>query len=268
MPPLSITDNKARRGRCLLFAGSQQYPGAGILAGRAALRMGSGYLMLAQKNISVSPWDQPDFLFCDLASTDWRTLQFDAVLIGPGFGVNDFTAEILQELKDRNVQNVVVDADALTVCAQKNLFPLLPSWIATPHAGELARCLDSTAAEIDKDRQGAAERAYELFRCVVLLKGAGTLVRTHKSLFQIASGNEALAKSGTGDVLAGMITALRAQKLSPVKAALLGAYIHGATANRWKAQGKDLLSMMASDVVEMLPETLSKIREKNTGLIK
>lgn len=224
--------------------------------------------MLAQKNISVSSWDQPDFLLCDLAKTDWKTLKFDAVLIGPGFGVNELTAEILEELKHRNIQNVIVDADALTVCAQKNLFPLLPSWIVTPHAGELARCLGCTAAEIESDRLRAVERAYELFQCVVLLKGAGTLVKTAKSLYQVGSGNEALAKSGTGDVLAGMITALRAQKLSPARAALLGAYIHGATANRWKAQGKDLLSMMASDVVDMLPETISKIREKNTDLIK
>lgn len=268
MPPLSVMDNKARRGRCLLFAGSEQYPGAGILAGRAALRMGSGYVMLAQKNISVSAWDHPDFLLCDLAKTDWKTLKFDAILVGPGFGVNQFTAEILQELKSKKVQNVIVDADALTVCAQEKLFPLLPSWIATPHAGELARCLGTSAANIEQNRIAAAEHAFELFNCVVLLKGAGTLVKTQRSLYRIGSGNEALAKSGTGDVLAGMITALRAQGLSAVRAALLGAYVHGATANRWKAQGKDLLAMMASDVIDMLPETLSKIREKNTDPLK
>lgn len=266
MPPLSSRDNKVRRGRCLLFAGSEQYPGAGILAGKSALRMGSGYVMLAQKNISVSSWDHPDFLLCDLAKTDWTTLPFDAVLIGPGFGVNDFTAEIIQELKRRKTKNVVVDADALTVCAQKKLFPLLPSWIVTPHAGELARCLGCASHHVDQDREEALEEAYNLFQCLVFLKGAGTLIRTHREVFKIKSGNEALAKSGTGDVLAGAITALLAQGLSSERASLLGAYVHGATANRWKAQRKDLLSMTASDVIEMLPETLYRIREKNPPL--
>lgn len=242
------------------MAGSEQYPGAGILAAQGASRMGSGYVILAQKNITPS-LENPDFLLCDLKKTPLQEIQFDAVLVGPGFGVNDFTAAVIEDLKKRKVEKVVLDADALTVCAQKNLFPLLPTWIVTPHVGELSRCLKITAQEINDDRWGAIKKAQELFQCVVLLKGDGTLIANKNRIYKIATGNAALAKAGTGDVLAGMITALRAQGLSATRAALLGAYVHGATANLWKAHKKDLLSMRPVDVVESLPLVLSKLRQ-------
>ncbi|WP_415062176.1 NAD(P)H-hydrate dehydratase [Bdellovibrio sp.] len=261
LPAVSESDNKATRGRSLLMAGSSEYPGAGVLAAKAALRMGSGYVTLAQKNISVSSLQNPDFLLCNLAKKPWSSLKFDAVLVGPGFGVNDYTASVIRELKRQKVEKVILDADALTVCAEKNLFPLLPTWIATPHVGELARCLKISADQINLDRMAAVKRAQELFQCVVLLKGHGTLVANSQKVYTIATGNSALAKAGTGDVLAGMVTALRAQGLSATKAALLGAYIHGATANLWKARKNDLLSMVASDVIEYIPQVVYKLRQ-------
>nr|BFD65719.1 hypothetical protein HAGR004_07410 [Bdellovibrio sp. HAGR004] len=260
LPAVSAKDNKATRGRSLLLAGSADYPGAGILAARGALRMGSGYVILAQKNISVS-LENPDFLLLDLAKKQWQAQKFDAILCGPGFGVNSFTARIICELKERNISNVILDADAITVCAEQNLFPLPRTWIVTPHTGELSRCLGVSAEEISAHRYEFIKMAQELFQCVVLLKGHGTLVANGRRVYRISTGNAALAKSGTGDVLSGVITALRAQGLSPTRAALLGAYVHGATANLWKAQKKDLLSMTASDVVEMLPQVLYKLRQ-------
>lgn len=260
LPAVSSTDNKSHRGRSLLLAGSSQYPGAGVLAAKAALRMGSGYVTLAQKNINVSSLENPDFLISDLEKHRWQDLKFDSILVGPGFGVNNFTAQVIRDLKKQNFEKVVLDADAITVCAQEKLFPLLPSWIMTPHSGELSRCLQVDSAEIESDRHEAVLRGQELAGCVVLLKGHGTLVRNSKKTYRIMSGNSALAKSGTGDVLAGMITALRAQNVTPTRAALLGAYLHGASANLWVARGKDELSMMASDVIELLPEVVRKVR--------
>lgn len=271
LPALSESDNKATRGRSLILAGSEEYPGAGILAAKAALRTGSGYVTLAQKSIMAS-LENPDFLLCDLNKKSWVDLKFDAVLVGPGFGVNDFTASIIEELKNRKIEKVILDADAITVCAERNFFPLLPTWIVTPHAGELARCLKTTADDINSNRFEYARKAQDIFQCVVLLKGHRTLI-TNKNgrIYSIASGNAALAKAGTGDVLAGCITALRAQGLSATRAALLGAYVHGATANLWAARHRDLLSMTASDVIEYIPEILHRIRfedEKTTKLLR
>ncbi|MGZ3770103.1 MAG: NAD(P)H-hydrate dehydratase [Bdellovibrio sp.] len=260
LPPVSIMDNKASRGRCLLLAGSEEYPGAGILAAKAALRMGSGYVILAQKNIRPS-LENPDFLLCDLNKKSWSDIKFDSILVGPGFGVNDFTASVIQELKDKKIKKVILDADAITVCAEKkDLLPLPSTWIITPHTGELARVLKVSAEQINQDRLKYVRLAQKTFQCVVLLKGHKTLIANSKRTFAIGSGNAALAKAGTGDVLSGCITALRAQGLSPTRAALLGSYAHGATANLWSYRKKDLLSMTASDVIDSLPEVLYKIR--------
>lgn len=259
LPVLSSTENKATRGRSLLLAGSEEYPGAGILAAKAALRMGSGYVILAQKNISPS-LENPDFLLCNLSKKSWSEINFDSILVGPGFGVNDYTATVIEDLKRNKIERVVLDADALTVCANHNLFPLPESWIMTPHTGELARCLGVTAEEINNDREHFVNEAQHRFECVVLLKGYKTLIADKKRIYVIASGNEALAKAGTGDVLAGCITALRAQGCSASRAAVLGAYVHGATANLWKAHRKDLLSMTPSDVIEYIPKVLYRIR--------
>ncbi|WP_374034855.1 NAD(P)H-hydrate dehydratase [Bdellovibrio bacteriovorus] len=261
LPAVGIHDNKATRGRSLLLAGSAQYPGAGILAARGALRMGSGYVMLAPQGVTISSLENPDFLVLDLKKNKWQDQKFDALLCGPGFGVTPFTAEVIRELKARKVERVVLDADALTVCAEQDLFPLPPTWIVTPHTGELARCLGVEAEEIADNRYGFIRIAQELMGCVVLLKGPQTLVAGPNRVFGISTGNAALAKSGTGDLLAGIITALRAQKVPALRAALLGAYVHGATANLWKSRKRDLLSMTASDVVESLPQVLYKLRE-------
>lgn len=268
LPTVAKTDNKASRGRSLLLAGSQQYPGAGVLAAKAALRMGSGYVMLAPAKSVISSLENPDFLVRDADEINFNELTFNAVLCGPGFGVNEFTAKCIRELVRVQMPAVVVDADAITVCAQYKLFPLPKTWIITPHTGELSRCLGISSEEINKNRRKAVRQAQKLTGCLVLLKGDRTLIASARRIYEISSGNAALAKSGTGDVLAGMITALMAQGQSSLRSVLLAAYIHGACANYWKSQRKDLLSMMASDVIELLPTVIAKLRrgplEKNT----
>lgn len=260
LPAISSSDNKAQRGRSLILAGSKAYPGAGVLAALAALRMGSGYVTLGQPEIAVSSLENPDFLICNLSKEKLENLKFDAILVGPGFGVNSYTASVIRWLKEHRLERVVLDADALTVCAQEQLFPLPPTWIVTPHTGELARCLGVTSEEINHNRLFFLNEARRYMGCVVLLKGHRTLVRGEVKTYRIMSGNSALAKSGTGDVLAGIITSLRTQGLPPVQAALLGAYLHGACGNLWVAQGKDELSMLASDILRLLPSVIYQLR--------
>jgi NAD(P)H-hydrate epimerase len=261
LPAVSSSDNKSSRGKSLIMAGSCDYPGAGVLASKAALRMGSGYVILAQQELAVSAWDHPDFLLRDLSKVSWQSIDHKAVLLGPGFGVNKFTAQLIRELQAAQETHVILDADALTVVAQEKLYPLPPTWIITPHTGELSRLLGQTAEEINRDRIKAVKHAQKKIGCVVLLKGHRTLIATENDIATIATGNSALAKSGTGDVLAGVMTALRAQNMNAPDAALLAAYIHGATANLWVARRKDPLSMTASDVIELLPDVLFQLRK-------
>lgn len=260
LPVISEQNHKGSRGRSLILAGSEEFPGAAVLAAKAALRMGSGYVCVAQKNVAISSLENPDFLVADLNKTSWQEIKFNAVLVGPGFGVNKFTASIIKELKQGNVENVILDADGIRVCADEKLFPVPDQWILTPHAGEMGYCLGISNTKVNSDREASIREAQALMGGVVLLKGHRTLIFSGKDVYTNVTGNSALAKSGTGDVLAGVITALRAQGLSALKAALLGAYVHGATANLWKAHKKDLLSMTASDVIEYLPQVLFRIR--------
>ncbi|WP_413292710.1 NAD(P)H-hydrate dehydratase [Bdellovibrio sp. HCB185ZH] len=265
LPAISENDNKSSRGKSLILAGSREYPGAGVLASKAALRAGSGYVILAQPKVAVSAWDHPDFLLKDLSKDSWQDIEHQAILVGPGFGVNSFTAKVIRELIKAQATHVILDADALTVCAQEKIFPLPPSWIVTPHTGELSRLIGKSSEEINQDRVSAVREAQRKLGCVVLLKGHRTLVATANEIATIATGNSALAKSGTGDVLAGIMTALRAQNLKAPEAALLAAYIHGATANLWVARRKDPLSMMASDVIELIPDVLYQLRKVKTA---
>lgn len=261
LPKISEQDNKSKRGRSLLFAGSKAYQGAGVLAAKAALRAGSGYVTVVQTELVSTALNNPDFIVRSLF--DENKFSCDAVLVGPGFGVNKKTAEIIATLKKQNVKKVVLDADALTVCAQWQLFPLLPSWIITPHTGELARILNFSSEKIENNREAAVHAAIKLCQCTVLLKGHNTLVGRKNIIYQIRSGNSALAKSGTGDVLAGIITAFRAQGLGSASASLLGAYLHGACADLWVQQSHDPLSMMASDLLELLPLVMKSVRESD-----
>ena len=258
LPEISEYDNKSTRGRSLLFAGSKAYQGAAVLAAKAALRAGSGYVSVVQTEPVSYALNIPDFIVRIL--TNENKFSFDAVLVGPGFGVNEQTAEIIASLKKQRVKKVILDADALTVCAKWKLFPLPSSWTITPHTGELARCLNISSEKLDGDRIAAVQAAVKLCQCTVLLKGHNTLVGCKNKIYKIKTGNSALAKSGTGDVLAGMITAFRAQGLGAASAALLGAYLHGACADLWVKQNRDELSMMASDLLELLPQVIQDLR--------
>lgn len=259
LPASSAKDNKSLRGKSLLIAGSAQYPGAGVLCARAALRAGSGYVYLAQNPKPSLLESTPEVIPVTLNSN----LEFDpnvAIAIGSGAGVGDATAESLQRLSQINHAKVVVDADALTVLAQIPNLHIHPEWILTPHEGELARLLQVDSQDISSDRPQWIRLAQEKFGCVVVLKGDRTLVADAKSLTQNSSGNAGLAKAGTGDVLTGIITAFRAQGLSAVQAARLGVFVHGMCADVWVREGKDFLSLTASDVIDLLPEVIYGIR--------
>lgn len=261
VPSLSQTDNKVRRGKSLIMAGSDEFPGAGILSARAAMRAGSGYVILAHAGLQSSENENPEFLFRDLNQYNWENLKCDAILVGPGFGINAFTASVIEKLKQLKFEKVILDADALTVCAREKLFPLPQSWIVTPHTGELARCLEVSSDEIDREREKFVQKAYDLFNCSVLLKGHHSLICAAQGIYRNLSGNSGLAKSGTGDVLAGIITAFRAQNMTASEALILGTYVHGACANLWWAQKKDPLSLVASDVIELIPKVLFRLRQ-------
>jgi ADP-dependent NAD(P)H-hydrate dehydratase / NAD(P)H-hydrate epimerase len=264
LPKRRASSNKTHHGHALMLAGSPGMWGAGLLSASSASRVGAGYVTLASHEEPLEVLrDSPEILTA-YANDEalWKRKKWTAVGIGPGLGTDDRTHRLLCRLIQENDAPVVADADAITVIAEGRLWPLPPNWVITPHAGELARILKDTgvsARDIEGDRFRFATEAAERLGCHVLLKGFRTVVASGGKAAVILSGNAALAKAGTGDVLTGMIVGLMAQGLRPSAAAMCGAYIHGKMADEWVRSGRFAGSLQASDLREILPGLMAKL---------
>ena len=221
------TTNKSNYGHLAVIAGSPGMWGAGLLSSRSAYRMGVGYVTWASfesphKEIA----DLPEVLTAEVNDIFLASDKITAWAVGPGLGVNQKTSELIKKMKELSLKNVILDADAVTTCVEYELFPLPPTWIVTPHSGELSRWISMSPKDIDSRRYEAVIQAVDVAKCVVLLKGFRSLVAHQVAQANeyavIASGNAALAKAGTGDVLTGMIGALLAQGVKPFAAAATG----------------------------------------------
>lgn len=249
LPRRSATANKSNFGHLLVIAGSAGMGGAAILTATAAARMGCGYVTVCSNDHEIKKLLPPDFLFLKLQDFYKSDLKkYSAVAVGPGLGQKSETKKIIKYLYKKH-DRVIVDADALTVCARENLWPLPGNWLLTPHAGEMARILNCSAKEIEQSRLESVQRASALCRCHILLKGFRTIVQANNRSYLIGAGNVALAKAGSGDVLTGFIASLVAQGLAVDRAAVLGAWLHGHIADEWKRKGYSDRTMMASDLV-------------------
>ena len=263
--------HKGDFGHAVIVGGSRGMAGAALLAGRAALFCGAGRVVLGFPGVAplaVDP-NYPELMLRE-ASEALGQEGVSAIAIGPGLGT-DATArhalDLALERSTRSGDPLVIDADALTLIASSQslsdalrhrgqIHPNCPA-ILTPHPLEAARLLDcATAAEIQQDRIGAACKIARERQCIVVLKGAGTVIAASDGSWWIAPvGNPALATGGTGDVLTGWIAGLLAQtaraKRAPMDAALLGVWCHGRAADCWVQSGHRPSGMTTS---ELLPE--------------
>lgn len=258
LPCRKSKDHKLSGGKCLVVAGSSKYPGACQLTAEACFRSGAGYVYVwpGSKKIKLSPELIPITRVADITKQNIMN-----VALGPGVTDNKLVARLINYLKKNQIQNVVLDAGALSFLVKKP--QKLPStWIITPHEGELAKLLGTSSKRVRQNRLQSLKLAQKKFNCIVLLKGSGTLVgaKESKVTYKIQSGNASLSKAGTGDVLTGIILAFLSQGLNPLQAASLGAFIHGWMADRYLAEGNDILSLVASDLLKRLPKDLEKLR--------
>ncbi len=265
LPKRTNFSNKSNHGRVVICAGSDGKVGAAFMAGEAAFRVGAGYVVLASfdgglKGVS----ERPEIMTEDLAkhTPDSRY----AYCVGPGLGTDASTNEIIRKLHDANAQNVVLDADALTVLAQDKKLKIHSGWILTPHSGELARLLGSTAEEIEKDPIASACAAAKKYQCAVLLKGFHSVLVQGEKAIIIPTGNSSLAKAGTGDVLTGMIGGFMAQGLNAVRATAMASFLHGLAADQWLKSGADRRSLLAMDICTALPNLLKNVSQGHAAL--
>jgi hydroxyethylthiazole kinase-like uncharacterized protein yjeF len=243
LSPRPPTAHKGDAGRVLLLAGSEGMAGAAALSSEGAVRGGAGLVTLGcpRSLIDVMAAKLTEVMTAPLAETETRALdldaldtvrargaQADALALGPGLGRHPRTGELVHALVGSWDRPIVIDADALSLLspAAGTTFPAQA--VLTPHPGELARLLGSTIPAVEADRVAAARDAARQFGCVVLLKGAATLIADPEGRLGVNStGTPAMATGGCGDVLTGLIAALLAQGLAPFEAACAGAYLHG-----------------------------------------
>jgi NAD(P)H-hydrate epimerase len=187
--------------------------------------------------------------------------KFDAILAGPGLTVSPQTKELILQLIAVDDVPLVLDAGALSVFAHdaEILATSRRPLIITPHPGEAARLLACMPADVQADRLRAANDLVTLTGAVTVLKGAGTLIADLNGPCSInLTGNPGMAKGGSGDVLAGLLTGLLGQKISLTDAAKLAVYLHGCAGDE-AAWGSSQAGMKAGDIINAIPMAFRRV---------
>jgi NAD(P)H-hydrate epimerase len=265
--------HKGTYGHLLVLAGSRGKTGAAVLACRAGLRSGAGLVTLAAPRSLNSIFatllieamteplhDNDTGEMEELSSQEWARLleRKDAVVFGPGIGVNDATRNTLRWLLRHLEMPWVIDADGLNNLALdiERLKTARTPPVITPHPGEMARLIGQTSAAVNENRIGVAREFAIEHRCYLVLKGAHSVIATPEGRIYInPTGNPGMASGGMGDALAGILGALLGQRLQTEDALKLGVFVHGFVGDR-VAEEKGQIGLIASDVIEGLPAGL------------
>ncbi|MDY6942706.1 MAG: NAD(P)H-hydrate dehydratase [Pseudomonadota bacterium] len=266
LPARRPDSHKGDFGHVLVVGGGRGMSGAARMAGEAALRIGAGLvtvatwpdhastLNLGRPELMVQPMAQASDLSSALAKAS-------VLAIGPGLG----TCEWAQGLFDAALGfsgPMVVDADGLNLLARQPV--QRDSWILTPHPGEAARLLGCTPSDVQGDRYGAAEEIQSRYGGVVVLKGAGSVVRDASTIRVCDAGNPGMASGGMGDVLTGVIVGLSAQHLAPLHAAGMGVLLHAMAGDR-AAENRGERGLLASDLLPCLRGLVNGRESENWG---
>ncbi|WP_437882653.1 NAD(P)H-hydrate dehydratase [Pseudomonas sp. LRF_L74] len=264
LAPRSLTSHKGRFGHLLVIGGDHGMGGATLLSSEAALRAGAGMVSLATRpeHVAASLTRHPEIMCHAIQSTyQLPTLcqRADVLVVGPGLGQGAWGRSLLSAAAAQDLPQVW-DADALNLLAEQ-VVNLPADCVLTPHPGEAARLLERSTAEVQSDRPGAALELARRYRAVVVLKGAGSLVAAPDGRLSLCDrGHPAMAGAGFGDVLAGLIGALRAQALPAFDAASLGVWLHATAGERLARGGRGLAASDLTAAIRQLLEEHSPCR--------
>lgn len=271
--PLPEQINKYSRGKLVLIVGSSTYTGAAALSASAAERMGAGYteVITSPEALTIVRQASYSLVVRDVNSWDIESLTPStnehpfAVGIGSGFEGSASEFVLTRAILERAQSPVLIDGKALDYVGHDEVRAILRrrkeqgyATVLTPHGGEAARL--AQAATLQLDDANPAANAHELavtFDAIVVLKGPDTYISDGTTTTSMTLGTPALAKAGTGDVLAGMISSLLAQGVEPLQAAITGSQVH-AEAGREAARTLTETAVIASDLVNLLPLVIAK----------
>jgi NAD(P)H-hydrate epimerase len=275
LPDRPLNAHKGVFGTALIIAGSVNYPGAAILAGESAYRIGAGLVTMAVPemiysgvigNIPEATWIQLDDLEGAISSSAIEQIKValerpTACLMGPGMGINYCSRDFLYKvLRLKDLPPLVLDADGLRLAAYSKKWPgIIPAGsVLTPHPGEMSYLTGLDVEEIQADRVGISEKYAQEWGQILVLKGAHTVIADPGGQTKILeAANPVLATAGSGDVLAGIITGLIAQGISPFKAASAGAWIHARAGAIAAEKIASPASVLAGDISDAIGQVVS-----------
>lgn len=262
MPIRPENSHKGSFGRVLNVSGSDYMPGAALLASLAALKIGCGYVFLCstERVIDAVAAQTQNIVFAPLTDLFEQIKLADVLLIGCGLSTSDKAKSIFKDTIS-NVKDipVVIDADGLNILSDSDKIALPKDLILTPHPKEAARLLKVSLDDVLLDTVSSAKEISKKYNCVTVLKTHKTVVCSKTSEIYINNtGNSALAKAGSGDVLAGMIAGLLGQKCDLFYAAKLGVYLHGLCGDLAK---NDLTEygVLAHDLIRYIPSSIKTL---------
>ncbi len=273
LPRRKKNSHKGTYGKVLVIAGSLLYRGAANLTSLSALRVGAGLVELAQpESLCLKNRRKADEVIqLPLRETARHSISSralreslkeasasDVVILGPGLGSDSDTIRFVRNFLLENLTPTVLDADGLNALeGESELLLKAPApLILTPHPAELARLLNKSTARVQEDRMKAALFASRSFDCIFVLKGYHSIIADPRGNFFInPTGNPGMATAGMGDVLAGVIGGILAQKTSLLSGTCLGVYVHG-LAGDLAAQEIGERGLLASDLIPLLPRAL------------
>lgn len=270
--------HKYSRGKLVVIGGAAAYPGAACLAAAASQRMGAGYteVLCAPESVSAVRAFRPSLVVRSweaLAPSSFAAARSGrpvAYAVGSGFDAADDASEakrlVHRALKHAHAPLLVDGGGLATLASDKGRRLMrrrfVNGWptVITPHAGEAARL--AAPLELPTDDQGELARLLALaYGAIAVVKGPDTFISDGDEVVRVDEGTAALAKAGTGDVLAGMLGALLAQGLNPFDASVLAVTLH-ARAGRLAADRLTAISVIAEDVVAMIPAAIRSVADK------
>lgn len=274
--------HKGKTGHLLIISGSPGKTGAAAMTAMSAVRAGAGLVTLGiPKNLNpiletqvveAMTWPLPETLDGVLDETAFDQIMSllsdkDCLAVGPGIGQSEETKNLIHRLVHACPVTMVMDADGLNNLAGnvQILRTCDVPVILTPHPGEMARLINSTAREIQADRINCARDFAENFNVHLVLKGARTVIaHPDGRVFVNPTGNSGMASGGMGDVLTGVIAGFVAQGYSPEAAAHMGVYLHGKAAD-FLANSIAPFGYLATEVMNAIPSQIKALENEQTG---
>lgn len=272
LPDRPEDSNKGTYGRLLVIAGSKGMAGAAYLNAHAAYMTGAGLVRIytSSDNREILQTLLPEAIITTYEEYNKEELLSlltwaDSVCIGSGLGMSRLSEKILKTVIEYVKVPCLIDADGLNLLAEnKNYLNQMAErrFVITPHMKEMSRLTGTPVEELKADRIQILKDFISRYRITCVLKDSRTLIASEeKGIRMNLTGNSAMAKAGSGDVLAGVISGWMVQGKEAEDAAELGTYIHGLSGDLAKFE-KGVYSVMARDLIEYISKALMKLEEE------